>query len=94
MCKELESLPLSSSDYGVIHYDFEPDNVFYDEKDGTFSVIDFDDAICCWYALDVVRALDALDEVIEDENKRFLVETHSLNLMVRLRTLIARGIGL
>lgn len=28
----------------------------------------------------------------EDENKRFLVETHSLNLMVRLRTLIARGI--
>lgn len=28
----------------------------------------------------------------EDENKRFLVETHSLNLMVRLRTLIAKGI--
>ena len=29
-------------------------------------MIDFDDALCCWYALDVVRALDALDEVIED----------------------------
>lgn len=64
--KELESLPLSTSDYGVIHYDFEPDNVFYDEKKESFSVIDFDDAICCWYALDVVRALDALDEVVED----------------------------
>ena len=64
--KELESLPLSTSDYGVIHYDFEPDNVFYDDKEESFSVIDFDDAICCWYALDVVRALDALDEVIED----------------------------
>ena len=66
VCKELESLPLSTSDYGVIHYDFEPDNVFYDDKEESFSVIDFDDAICCWYALDVVRALDALDEVIED----------------------------
>ena len=65
VCKELENLPLSTSDYGVIHYDFEPDNVFYDEKEESFSVIDFDDAMCCWYALDVVRALDALDEVIE-----------------------------
>ena len=26
-----------------------------------------------------------------DANKRFLVETHSLNFMVRLRTLIAKG---
>ena len=64
--KELEQLPFSTSDYGVIHYDFEPDNVFYDEKEDSFSVIDFDDAMCCWYALDVVRALDALDEVVED----------------------------
>lgn len=66
VCRELEQLPMSTADYGVIHYDFEPDNVFYDEKEGSFSVIDFDDAICCWYALDVVRALDALDDVIED----------------------------
>lgn len=66
VCKELEHLSLSISDYGVIHYDFEPDNVFYDEKEESFSVIDFDDAICCWYALDVVRALDALDEVVEN----------------------------
>jgi predicted ATPase len=27
----------------------------------------------------------------EDRDKRFLVETHSLNLMIRLRTLIAKG---
>ncbi len=66
VCEELKRLPLSTSDYGVIHYDFEPDNVFYDDKEESFSVIDFDDAICCWYALDVVRALDALDEIIED----------------------------
>lgn len=63
--EELAELPICSDNYGVIHYDFEPDNVFYDEKTGTYSVIDFDDAIRCWYTLDVVRALDALDEVVE-----------------------------
>ncbi len=61
---ELKHLSISSANYGVIHYDFEPDNVFYDAIDNTFSVIDFDDAICCWYALDIVRALDALDEIV------------------------------
>ena len=63
LCEELPQLTVASTNYGVIHYDFEPDNVFYDEKENNFSVIDFDDAICCWYALDVVRAIDALDEV-------------------------------
>lgn len=29
---------------------------------------------------------------IKDRDKRFLVETHSLNLMIRLRTLIAKGV--
>ena len=67
MCKELEALSVSSENYGVIHYDFEPDNVFYDADEDVFCVIDFDDAIRCWYSLDVVRALDALDEVV-DEN--------------------------
>jgi len=64
VCRELEQLAISSANYGVIHYDFEQDNVFYDAKRDSFSVIDFDDAICCWYALDIVRALDSLDDVM------------------------------
>ncbi len=68
VCVELDSLPLTSSDYGIIHYDFEPDNVFYDKKEEMFSVIDFDDAINCWYALDVARALDGLDEIVEADS--------------------------
>ena len=68
VCSELELISVSSSDYGVIHYDFEPDNVFYDAVENGFSVIDFDDVICCWYALDIVRALDGLDDIIEDNN--------------------------
>lgn len=66
VCRELEQQNISAANYGVIHYDFEPDNVFYDAESGVFSVIDFDDAIRCWYALDVVRAVDALDEIVEE----------------------------
>lgn len=68
VCSEVEHLSISSTNYGVIHYDFEPDNVFYDEEENVFSVIDFDDAICCWYALDIVRALDALDDITGVDN--------------------------
>lgn len=64
VCNELEQLSIATDNYGVIHYDFEPDNVFYDVEKDLFSVIDFDDVICCWYTLDIVRAIDALDEVI------------------------------
>ena len=31
----LKKLPVSQDEYGVIHYDFEPDNVFYDAESGT-----------------------------------------------------------
>lgn len=65
--KELSELTISDSNYGIVHYDFEPDNVFFDEKTGVFSIIDFDDAIRCWYALDIARAIDGLDDVIEED---------------------------
>lgn len=66
--KELNQLPVNAEIYGVIHYDFESDNVLYDEDTKEFGVIDFDDAIRCWYALDVVRALDALDDVVDEDD--------------------------
>lgn len=79
---ELDKLPITIENYGVIHYDFEPDNVFYDAKSKAFSVIDFDDSIRCWYSLDVVRAIDALDDVVEDE----LVEKASSAFLDGYRT--------
>lgn len=68
LCEELECLSISNDQYGVIHYDFEPDNVYYDLAEKAFSVIDFDDAIQCWYALDIVRALDGLEDVVGEED--------------------------
>ena len=64
---ELTALGKNEDNYGLIHYDFEPDNVLYDEESGQFGVIDPDDSMRCWYALDVVRAIDAMDDVVEEE---------------------------
>lgn len=55
----MEKTPKS---YGLIHYDFEPDNVFYNEQTGLCHVIDFDDGMYCFYALDVDQALNAIGE--------------------------------
>lgn len=54
----LENLPAPADEYGLIHYDFEADNLFFGrEKVG---VIDFDDAMYHWFAADVaVSAADA-----------------------------------
>lgn len=64
---QLAKLPRTKSSYGLIHYDFETDNVFIQPETGLFSVIDFDDMIHCWHALDVVRALDGLEELPDGE---------------------------
>lgn len=66
--EEMERLPVRNEDCGIVHYDFEPDNVIYDKAAGAFGVIDFDDAIQCRYALDVVRAIDAMDDVVDERS--------------------------
>lgn len=52
-----QSLPFSKNTYGLIHYDFQLDNLFYGKKNSTFEVIDFDDSMYHWFAQDVVTAL-------------------------------------
>lgn len=58
----LRALPTDRSYFGLIHYDFEPDNVFWDASSHRISVIDFDDCLYGWYALDVAQALNELDD--------------------------------
>lgn len=62
----LSELTISGDNYGLIHYDFEPDNLFYDERDGTIHPIDFDDAVCHWYVTDIVQALESLKEELPE----------------------------
>ncbi|WP_102275601.1 phosphotransferase enzyme family protein [Cytobacillus massiliigabonensis] len=59
-----DSIPITKSNFGLIHYDFEYDNVFYDEKSQSCNIIDFDDAMYHWYVMDIVQALDSLQDCI------------------------------
>jgi Ser/Thr protein kinase RdoA (MazF antagonist) len=62
---EFSQIPITQENYGLIHYDFEPDNVFYDETSKRCSVIDFDDAMVHWYVMDIVQALEAIRDEME-----------------------------
>ena len=64
----LADLSANPGQYGLIHYDFESDNVFFDPTTESCSVIDFEDGMYHWYALDIEQALDSLSELLPEEN--------------------------
>ena len=52
---ELGQLPIHDQNFGLIHYDFEPDNLIWDgEHPG---MIDFDDCVWYWFVADIAGAL-------------------------------------
>ncbi len=51
----LASLPVTETNYGLIHGDFELDNLFW--QDETLAMLDFDDCSYSWYVVDVACAL-------------------------------------
>ena len=51
----LNSLPINEINYGLIHYDFELDNLIWN-SDG-ITIIDFDDCIYSWFIADIAYAL-------------------------------------
>lgn len=60
----LDMLPQTNDSFGLVHYDFEPDNVFWDETRQCCPVIDFEDSMYHFFLLDLEQALDALLENI------------------------------
>lgn len=63
----LNSLPRTEDYFGLVHYDFEPDNVFWNVKNHQCSVIDFDDGMYHWFTLDVEQVFDCLTEFFEGD---------------------------
>jgi len=51
----LAALPVTATNYGLIHGDFELDNLFW--QDETLAMLDFDDCSYWWYGTDVAFAL-------------------------------------
>ena len=52
---QLSALPITPHNFGLIHFDFELDNLLWHE--GSISIIDFDDAAFYWFAADIAFAL-------------------------------------
>ncbi len=65
LSKAFDLLEKDNDSYGLIHYDFELDNLFYDKNQQKMSIIDFDDAMYHWYAQDVYLALRSIHEESE-----------------------------
>lgn len=51
----LHALPITETNYGLIHFDFELDNLTW--QDQTIGMLDFDDCAHYWYAADIAFAL-------------------------------------
>lgn len=60
---KLSSLPQNSDTFGLVHYDYEPDNIFYDEAKRLITAIDFDDSMYHFYALDIEQSLAELEDI-------------------------------
>jgi len=57
----LRALQVDDGNYGIIHYDFELDNLLWEDE--VVSVIDFDDCVRHWFVMDFACALqDLFDE--------------------------------
>lgn len=67
----LATLEKTEDNFGLIHYDFELDNLFFDEASNTFNVIDFDDSVYHWYVMDMVQAVESITEDLPDERKAY-----------------------
>jgi len=69
----LNSLSRDQESYGLIHYDFELDNLIWNERE--LSIIDFDDSVYSWFIADIAYALrDIFDEGynIDLSDKRYI----------------------
>ena len=59
--RDLHALPHTTENFGLIHFDFELDNIVW--RDGAPVAIDFDDCAHYWYAADIAYALrDLFDD--------------------------------
>jgi Ser/Thr protein kinase RdoA (MazF antagonist) len=59
---EMARIAINEESYGLIHFDFETDNVFFDADKDKINVIDFDDSMFNWYRLDIEQTLDSINE--------------------------------
>ncbi len=66
----LESLPMHTGNFGLIHGDFELDNLVWSGR--SIQILDFGDAPYSWYVADIVYALrDLFGHEVDEDNPSF-----------------------
>lgn len=64
LLKFFKKIEMNNDNYGLIHYDFELDNIFYNGETKEFNIIDFDDCVYHWFAMDIEQSLDSIKNEI------------------------------
>lgn len=65
----LSSQPDGPQVYGLIHYDFETDNLFWQSQASRCVPIDFDDCMLHWFGMDLFNALGSLRDTLADKRE-------------------------
>ena len=66
----IESIDIRDNNFGLIHFDFELDNLIWDGE--KYNIIDFDESVNHWYVADIAFALrDLFEDGVDLENKYF-----------------------
>lgn len=83
-----ENLEITDENYGLIHFDFELDNLLW--EDDKISILDFDDCSYYWYAADIAFALRDLfeDDIdLSDPNFKEFVKGYESKFKVDMEQL-------
>ncbi|WP_425445869.1 phosphotransferase enzyme family protein [Dethiothermospora halolimnae] len=73
--EQLESLDINKENFGLIHYDFELDNLIW--QDNSVQILDFDDSAYYWYGADIAYALRDIIEgtrIIDKEKYNYFIK--------------------
>ena len=66
----IKGIEITENNYGLIHFDFELDNLLWEED--KINIIDFDDSSNYWYVADIAFAMrDLFEEGIDLDNKYY-----------------------
>jgi len=68
IASSLQALPVPSDGYGLVHSDFELDNLYWQER--AIGIGDFDECSYAWYGMDIAFALRDLFRYHVDLNSR------------------------
>ena len=76
--EQLSRLHIHNDNFGLIHFDFELDNIIW--NDHQVGIVDFDDSAYCWFGADIAFALrDAFDDSAKKVNLENGIAYHFIN---------------